>query len=104
MNEADILLHVVDLSSPLYEKQMQVVYQILSEINAVDKTIITIFNKIDLFEEKMLALNPHFDFQSYIDHYKNSYSNNLSVLSLLQNIGIDRSVYYDGNIKVKSFR
>jgi GTP-binding protein HflX len=103
VNEADILLHVVDLSSPLYEKQMQVVYQILSEINAVDKTIITIFNKIDLFEEKMLALNPHFDFQSYIDHYKNSYSNNLSVfISATKNIGIDelKDLLYDEISKV----
>jgi len=81
VNEADILLHVVDLSSPQYEKQMQVVYQILSDINAADKIIITIYNKIDLFEQNMLSINPQFDLQDFISHYKSSSTHKLSVLS-----------------------
>lgn len=46
--EADILLHVVDMSSPLAELQMKVTYQELIDLKAADKPIITVFNKKDL--------------------------------------------------------
>jgi GTP-binding protein HflX len=53
VREADFLLHVVDISHPSYEEQMEVVNKTLVEINAFDKPIITIFNKMDLYEEKV---------------------------------------------------
>lgn len=54
VRESDILLHVVDISHPEFEEQLQVVQQTLSEIGAVDKKIIVVFNKIDAYtyEEK----------------------------------------------------
>lgn len=52
VREADCLLHVVDISHPAYEDQMAVVGKTLHEINAYDKPIITVFNKMDLFEQK----------------------------------------------------
>lgn len=52
VREADILLHVVDISHPRYEEQMGVVNKTLQELNAFDKPILVIFNKIDLYEEK----------------------------------------------------
>jgi len=52
VREADILLHVVDISHPAYEEQIGVVNKTLQELNAFDKPIITIFNKMDLYEEK----------------------------------------------------
>lgn len=45
--EADLLLHVIDVSHPLYEEQSRAVYKVLEEINAQDKPIITVYNKID---------------------------------------------------------
>ena len=50
VREADILLHVVDISHPNYEEQMGVVNQTLREIGAAEKPMITIFNKMDLYE------------------------------------------------------
>ena len=50
VREADILLHVVDISHPKYEEQMAVVNQTLSELGALDKPMITIFNKMDRYE------------------------------------------------------
>ncbi|MEM6641867.1 MAG: GTPase HflX [Bacteroidota bacterium] len=47
VQEADILLHVVDVSNPSYEDQMRVVTETLSEINASEIKTITVFNKID---------------------------------------------------------
>lgn len=51
VREADILLHVVDISHPLYEEQIGVVNKTLQELNAFDKPILTIFNKMDLYEK-----------------------------------------------------
>lgn len=45
---ADLILHVVDASNPNYERQMQVVYDTLQELEVGDKPVITAFNKIDL--------------------------------------------------------
>ena len=51
VREADILLHVVDISHPQYEDQIGVVNKTLQELNAFEKPILTIFNKMDLYEQ-----------------------------------------------------
>lgn len=52
VTEADLLLHVVDLSHPLYKEQMEAVFAVLKELNALDKTIITVYNKIDKIPDR----------------------------------------------------
>lgn len=52
VKESDILLHVVDISHPQYEDQMKVVNNTLNELGCSDKPMITIFNKMDLYEER----------------------------------------------------
>lgn len=52
VREADILLHVVDISHPQHEEQIGVVNKTLQEIKAFDKPILTIFNKMDLYAER----------------------------------------------------
>ncbi len=47
VREADILIHVVDISHPEFEEQINVVRQTLSDIGASEKKTIFIFNKID---------------------------------------------------------
>ncbi|HOT88694.1 MAG TPA: GTPase HflX [Bacteroidales bacterium] len=49
VREADILIHVVDISHSNFEEQINVVNQTLKEINAVNKPTILVFNKIDAF-------------------------------------------------------
>ena len=49
--EADVLLHVIDISHPKYEEQIKVVNKTLAELGAGEKPTITIFNKMDRFEE-----------------------------------------------------
>ncbi len=74
VREADILLHVVDVSHPSYEEHIEVVNQILAEIGAADKPIILVFNKIDLYKP-----SPEMEFEaqegnfSPIEFLKNSY-------------------------------
>lgn len=53
VREADILLHVVDISHPAYEEQMGVVNKTLQDIKAFDKPILVIFNKMDLYEKNV---------------------------------------------------
>ena len=50
VKEADILLHVVDVSHPQFEEQMDTVSSTLEEIGASNKTMITVFNKIDQYK------------------------------------------------------
>lgn len=50
--EADILLHVVDISHPAFEDQMKVVNEILAQLKCADKPTIVVFNKMDLYEQK----------------------------------------------------
>lgn len=52
VREADILLHVVDISHVQYEDQIGVVNKTLQELKAFEKPILTIFNKMDLYEER----------------------------------------------------
>ena len=49
VREADILLHVVDISHPDFEDHMRVVNETLVEIEARDKTTIVVFNKVDAY-------------------------------------------------------
>jgi GTP-binding protein HflX len=49
VREADILMHVVDISHPNFEDQIRVVSQTLKEIGAQDKPVYMVFNKIDAY-------------------------------------------------------
>jgi GTP-binding protein HflX len=55
--EADILIHVVDISAVNFREQIKVVEQTLDELGALDKPIITAFNKIDKLEDRSLIYN-----------------------------------------------
>jgi GTPase len=57
VREADILLHVVDISHPNYQEQIDVVNSTLAEIGAGDKPTILVFNKIDLFSTEDVEIN-----------------------------------------------
>ena len=50
VTEADLLLHVVDISHELYQEQAAAVYDVLAELKVQDKPIITVYNKIDKLE------------------------------------------------------
>lgn len=49
VRESDILIHVVDISHPEFEDQIRTVNQTLAEIDAGDKPVIMVFNKIDAY-------------------------------------------------------
>ena len=76
---ADMILHVVDVSNPKYDLQMEVVYDTLRELNIGDKKAITAFNKIDCLEYKP-------------DGLKDKNSEAFLMISAKQKIGLDKLV------------
>lgn len=64
---ADIIIHVVDCSSPDMDIQMDVVYKTLKELEVGDKPIITLFNKCDRFAGELPVLRDfHADYTAFI--------------------------------------
>jgi GTP-binding protein HflX len=54
VTEADLLLHIVDISSPYYEDQIRAVEDTLEDLEAADKTTIMVFNKIDRLADRSI--------------------------------------------------
>ncbi|NDK57156.1 GTPase HflX [Pontibacter fetidus] len=52
IREADLLLHVVDVSHPSFEEHIEVVNDTLKDINAAEKPVLLVFNKVDLYLQK----------------------------------------------------
>lgn len=76
VREADILIHVVDISHPDFEEQMNIVNQTLADIQVIDKQIITVFNKIDIYtfvEKEYDDLSPITKENICLEDMKNSW-------------------------------
>ena len=76
VREADVLLHVVDISHPDFEEQMEVVKRTLKEIDAANKPVLVIFNKIDAYsyeEYDEFSLVPKTQKNYSLDEFKNSW-------------------------------
>ncbi|OKP96493.1 GTPase HflX [Paenibacillus sp. P46E] len=58
VNEANLVLHVVDASSPMRQEQMDVVQSILQDLGAAGKPQIVLFNKIDICQPEQLEMLP----------------------------------------------
>ena len=103
VREADILLHVVDVSHPNFEEQIDVVNSTLAEINCVDKPTIMVFNKIDLFKNKLFN---HDDFSNWEKTWL-AKSSNAVFISTLKKSNWDsfKKLLYDStkNIHAKRF-
>ncbi len=95
VREADLLVHVVDISHPEFEEQIEVVNKILHEIEASDKPVIMVFNKIDAYtyiEKDKYDLTPKTKANYTLEDWQKTYlaKNNLSVfISAKEKTGID---------------
>ena len=97
VREADILVHVVDISHPDYEEQMEVVDKTLKDINATDKPVYVVFNKIDSYTyEKYdeFSLEPKTEKNYSIEEVKYKWINDKKIpcifISAKEKIGIDK--------------
>jgi GTP-binding protein HflX len=74
IREADILLHVVDVSHPSFENHIHVVNETLKEIKALNKIVILVFNKIDCLKEPFILGDETIESKhAYIDQLKKSW-------------------------------
>lgn len=76
VREADILVHVVDISHPDFEEQMQVVEKTLQDIGAANKPVYVVFNKIDAYtyeEYDEFSMEPKTAANRTLDELKNSW-------------------------------
>ena len=94
VREADILLHVVDISHAQYEEQLTVVNKTLAELGAAEKPTVTIFNKMDSYEEQAFDewLEPEVKAQLLIDlkeRWQNETNGNCVFVSATEKTNID---------------
>jgi GTP-binding protein HflX len=73
VREADVLLHVVDVSHPSYEEQIEIVNSTLQELGAADKETILVFNKIDLLPKVAEATEEDEEPYDHLQALKNSF-------------------------------
>lgn len=97
VREADILIHVVDISHPGFEEQMQVVENTLRDIKADNKPIYVIFNKVDAYtyeEYDEFSLEPKGKNNRSLEELKNSWiakeKTPCIFISAKEKIGIDK--------------
>lgn len=68
---ADVLLHIVDVSHPMAEEQAETTFEVLKELNAGDKPVLTLLNKVDACQDKGM-----------IDRMRIKYSKTLPISAL----------------------
>lgn len=91
VREADLLLHVVDISHPNFEDHISSVNKILDEIKSADKPIIMVFNKIDAFTHETIAKDDlvtaktkaHYTLEDWEKTWMNKMENNCLFISAL---------------------
>jgi GTP-binding protein HflX len=100
VREADILVHVVDISHPNFEDQINTVNETLKELGAINKKVITVFNKIDAFQPEQDNIDKQAEALTLHD-FKNSWmaKNNSPAIFISatkkENIDEFRSLLYE---------
>ena len=97
VREADVLVHVVDISHSEYEEQMEVVEKTLKDINASNKPVYVVFNKIDAYKNEEydeFSLEPKKDNNLTLDEVKYKWINERKIpcifISATHKIGIEK--------------
>jgi GTP-binding protein HflX len=105
VREADLLLHIVDISHPNFEDHISSVNQILNEIGTSDKKTIMVFNKIDLYTQEVLEeddlmterTSKHFTIDEWKHTWMQKLGDNAIFISALKKENLDefRKKVYD---------
>lgn len=90
---ADLVLHVVDASNPQMDLQMHTVYETLSELEVKDKTVITLFNKVDRLDVKPVLKDLKADKTLYISAKTGDGLDNLK--EVMEQILRERNIYIE---------
>lgn len=115
VREADILIHVVDISHPNFEDHIATVNETLKELGAIDKPVITVFNKIDAYRpaeilEDNVAQDEETTKVITIEDFRNSWmaknSSPAVFISATKKDNIDefKQLLYDKVVKIHTVR
>ncbi len=97
VREADILLHVVDISHPTFEDHIDSVNKILGEIKSADKPVIMVFNKIDRYEHETIdeddiiteRTKAHYTLEDWKETWMNDIGDNALFISAIEKENIE---------------
>ncbi len=97
VREADLLLHVVDISHPNFEEHIESVNKILAEIDSADKKTIMVFNKIDQYKREIIddddlvteRTNKHFTIADWKSTWMQRSGENALFISALNKENLD---------------
>ena len=105
VREADLLLHVVDISHPNFEDHIHSVNQILAEIESANKPTIMVFNKIDAYTHEVIAEDDlatqrtakHFTLEDWKNTWMQKMGRDVLFISALNKENLDefRKVVYE---------
>ena len=113
VREADVLIHVVDISHPYFEDHIVAVNETLRDIGAADKPTITVFNKIDAYSEPTETTESELDVpvaQLTLKEFKNSWmaknADPAVFISATDRMNVEefRKILYDIVIKMHTAR
>ncbi len=104
VREADLLLHIVDISHPQFEEHIESVNQTLADIKSADKPTIMVFNKIDAYKEEKIEeddlvtekTKEHYSLEEWQQTWMNKLGDNVIFISALNKENIEdfkRKVY-----------
>lgn len=97
VREADIILHVIDLSHPFFEEHIKVVQDTLKDLGCETKPTLLIFNKADKIKDKHI-----------LDYVKAKYSNSIIISAArginIQNLNKKLIEFYDNNFVTKTIK
>lgn len=116
---ADILLHIIDISSPISEQKQDAVYEVLKQLDAEKKPIIRILNKIDSLENSIITTKRHLEdavaisakekknIEGLLDKIVSKLSGELQKIKVIiphQNLSLLNLIHNNGQIKKKEYR
>lgn len=114
VREADILIHVVDISHPNFEDHINTVNETLKDLGVIDKPVITVFNKIDAYQPAEVANDGHDPDERQqnvtIEDFKNSWMAKHSSPAVFisatekRNVEEFRQLLYDKVVKIHTAR
>mgnify|MGYP000335318582 CR=1 FL=1 len=98
VREADLLLHVVDISHPQFQDHIESVNQILDEIEALDKPCLMVFNKIDQYQAEALdeddlvteRTERHFTLKDWKQTWMNKIGDDAIFISAIEKENMDK--------------
>ena len=95
ITESDLLIHIVDISHPNYEKHIDSVNEILGQIDSSDKPLILVYNKIDSLENQLNYNHNKSDLKEYISAHKKININDLKekIFKQVRKIHVKRFPY-----------